>query len=257
MQELLDDQQVGQEEKPIPKLIYGLATTYVGFWMAIVVVEFPVLDVVFFDWLAMFCWVLSFVLELGILLTWQEEWEERLKKYAYGMMGAQIGVLLSMMIGFNWQWGMARNFFDGFLLLSVGTKGLFLVVYYQQRQQAAAWWAWLKQCITWCLMLHVPLLAAIFVEFPLGTLSILKGLQLLLWWLGAGYLLRKAWSHYHPLEGQVARLLYFSLGMLFTIKKIGVGNSTALELLLIVAIILLVLAVGKAQIVYSNNKQHE
>lgn len=254
MQELLDDQQTGQEEKPIPKLIYSLASSYVGFWVAMIIVEFAVLDVVFFDWLAMFCWVLNFVLGVGILLTWQQEWGGGLEKYAYGMMGTKIGVLLSIIVGFSWQWGIARKFFEGFLLLSIGATGLFLVAYYQQRQQAAAWWAWLKQGIVWYLVVQVPVLVAVLLELPWLGMPVFKGWQLLLWWLGAGYLLRRAWSQYTLLEGQVARLLFVSLGLFLTLKEIRVGNSTFLELLLLLAIILLLLAIGKAQSTSYNSK---
>lgn len=257
MQELLDDQQVGQEEKAIPKLIYGLASSYVGFWIAIIIVEFTLLDVLFFDMFAVFCVLMTGVLGIGILLTWQEEWGQELKGYLVGMVGTELCLVVSFIAAFGWQMTIGRRAFDVLLLLAVGTAGLFLVGYYQQRQQAAAWWIWLKQCIYWYWLLHLDVLVQVFVELPFVEQPIWRSLQLVLLWMGAGVLLQKAWKQYSPLERQVGRLLFISLGVILTIKKVRVHNNTSLELLLIGGIILLVLAVSKAQIVYSKTEEHE
>lgn len=253
MQELLDDQQVGQEEKKMPKVIYWLAASYVAFLMAVVVVEFDLFDVVWVDFFAIFCLCITLITSIGALSTQSAQWGRSLRGYGFLMLATEV-LFLAGFLGaiFGW-YSLGGALFDGLLVSMISAIAAFLVAYYKGRENAAAWWSWLHQGVAWYWLLHLDKLLLIFVEVSFFTTTTLLVVRISLFWLGAWWLLLRQFPKFTTQERQVSTLLYVSFGLILSILEINSSNNTFIELLLIFAIILLLGAIQKSQPNSSNS----
>lgn len=257
MEELLDDKQVGQEEQQVPTIIYWLAASYVGFWIAMVLTIFTFFDRLFVSLFAVFCLAISFILGIAAVLYLRRDWEARLRRYSYFMLGSAVFLLLSLLTSFLGRSSFIARTFDLLILCTLVGIGLFLVEYYKNRQKSAAWWPWIEQSMLWYFLLHFEKFLALIAEVPLyGSMSLIVP-QIILLWVGAGSLLRRIWTTCNVIERQVSLLLYGSLGLILSIMELNIVNSVLVELLLLLAIVLLIIAVGKAQAVMLNSEKHE
>ncbi|MGH1336697.1 MAG: hypothetical protein ACRBFS_11260 [Aureispira sp.] len=189
---------------------------------------------------------------MAVLMV-KDNWEPRLRSYSCFMLGGEL-LLLIRFIGLFWGYGMTARTFDCLVLFLLVGIGLFLVEYYKNRENSAAWWPWLEQSLLWYLLLHLDKLLAVVSEAPLLGSMTMVGAQLILFWIGTGGLLWRRWLICNRIERQVSILLYGSLGGMLSILELEVANSVFLELLLLCAIVLLVMAISKVQAAVLNSE---
>ena len=255
MQELLDEEQVGQEQKKIPAVVYRLTGSYMGLWGAIVIREFAV----FRGWMTgvaiLAFLLLSFATTIAVLVALSNKMPARLRYYGYWVLGGQLllaASILSVFMGYTFTNSMVT--FDLLAIWVLGSLGLFLAHYYKNRKEAAAWWTWLEQSIVWYLCLHLETLATFLNLHSWHNTTFITAVQIILLWIGAGILLQRQYRYYTNLERQVSFLLYSGFGLVVSVVEIDTRNSVFLELLLVLAIILLVRAIAKVRAEGINSK---
>ncbi len=256
--ELLDDQHLDQEERPVPVVVKALTGSYLTFWLTFVLGELEIFEALAMRLLSIGCLGLGAVAGLAVLYELYRKSSPRLRIYGGVMVASQWLLLLYFVLYISgWYVLMRATTFEGWLLLLLVAMSLYLTHYYRTRQAAAAWWGWLEYSIFWYTLVHIDRLLPLFWRDDMLDILLLPWLQITLLWIGTGSLLWWQMRRWTSKERRVAIFLYLGLGLLLSVVEIGgVGHAFA-QLLLLLSIILLLLAGRTAQLDELNTERYE